>query len=309
MKTNLIGFYSQAMNYSIGTTYEGKDFNYLKEIIPYVNHIEVSPDSIAVKKNGQARINAESLQHLKWIEKETDIKILIHGVGLSIGSYDGYSAEYLNLLDELLSEVNIISWHSEHLAYTKVNGENIGTMLALPRTDEALDMISERIVTIQNKYKIPFLLENVISMLPSPACKYSEAAFLNKITAQTGCGLILDVYNLECDQYNFHLDIDHFLEELNLTTVKEIHLAGGSTDTEFNFKMDIHCQMTQSSTIELAKKIVQSKGIQLKAITFEILEEFIENHGSPAIVDELQKLNSIFNHESRKPANESAWTN
>lgn len=50
MKTNLIGFYSQAMNYSIGTTYEGKHFDYLKEIIPYVHHIEVSPDSITVKK-------------------------------------------------------------------------------------------------------------------------------------------------------------------------------------------------------------------------------------------------------------------
>ncbi len=32
------------MNYSIGTTYEGKNFTYLKEITPFVRHIEVSPD-------------------------------------------------------------------------------------------------------------------------------------------------------------------------------------------------------------------------------------------------------------------------
>lgn len=103
-------------------------------------------------------------------------------------------------------------------------------MLALPRTDEVIDMICKRIEIIQKRYQTPFLLENVISMLPPSECNYSEAGFLNKITGLTGCGLVLDVYNLECDQYNFKLDIDAFLEELNLNSVCEIHLAGGNTD-------------------------------------------------------------------------------
>ncbi len=284
------------MKYSIGTTYEGKNFDYLKEIVPYVNHIEVSPDSIAVKKNGRIGINAESLEQLKWIETETDIDILLHGVGMSIGSYDGYSIEYINLLDELFNELNTIRWHSEHLAYTKVNGENLGTMLALPRTDEVIDMICKRIEIIQSKYKIPFLLENVISMLPPSSCDYSEAAFLNKITSLTGCGLVLDVYNLECDEFNFNLEVDQFLKELNLNTVNEIHLAGGNTDEEFNFKMDIHSQLVEASTYELAKRIINTHRSHVKAITFEILEEFIENHGSAAIINELKKLNLIFNN-------------
>lgn len=287
---------SQSMKYSIGTTYEGKNFQYLKEVIPYVNHIEISPDSIANKKNGSTCINAEALTQLRWIENETDIEILLHGVGMSIGSYNGYSMEYMSLLDELLREINGIRWHSEHLAYTMVNGENIGTMLALPRTDEVIEMICKRIETIQNKYKIPFLLENVISMLPSPSCDYSEAAFLNKITSLTGCGLILDVYNLECDQSNFDLDVEQFLEELNLNTVYEIHLAGGTTDSEFNFKMDIHSQLVEASTLELAKRIINTNRSNVKAITFEILEEFIENHGTAAIINELKKLNLIFNN-------------
>lgn len=284
------------MKYSIGTTYEGKNFQYLKEIIPYVNHIEVSPDSIAVIKNGRTSINAEAIRQLKWIETKTDIKILLHGVGMSIGSYDGYSMEYMNLLDELFREIHGIRWHSEHLAYTMVNGENLGTMLALPRTNEVIDMICKRVETIKKKYKVPFLLENVISMLPPPSCDYSEAAFLNKITSLTGCGLILDVYNLECDQENFNLDVQQFLEELNLSNVYEIHLAGGSTDAEFNFKMDIHSQLVQDSTFELAKRVINTNRSQVKAITFEILEEFIENNGTTAIINELKKLHLIFNH-------------
>jgi uncharacterized protein (UPF0276 family) len=285
------------MNYSIGTTYEGKNFKYLTEIIPFVNHIEVSPDSIAHKKNGIVSIDETALKQLKWIDNTTDISILLHGVGLSIGSYDCYSKDYIKLLDELFGKLNHIPWHSEHLAYTMVNGENLGTMLTLPKTDEVLDMICTRVDAIQKKYKRLFLLENVISMLPSPACKYSDAAFLNKITSQTGCGLILDVYNLQCDASNFSLDVNSFLEELNLNVVYEMHLAGGATDAELNFKMDIHSQLLAGSTIELAQTIIDKNPINLKAITFEMLEEFIAHHGSVAIINELDKLSEIFNYE------------
>src|SRR5690348_9510461 len=133
------------MRYSIGTTYEGKNFNYLQAVMPYVNHIEVSPDSIAYKRNGSVDIHPEALQQLKWIVNETNINILIHGVGLSIGSYDGCSREYLKLLDQLFNNLKNICWHSEHLAYTMVNGENLGTMLSLPKTDEVIDMICKRV--------------------------------------------------------------------------------------------------------------------------------------------------------------------
>ncbi|RYZ46161.1 MAG: DUF692 family protein, partial [Chitinophagaceae bacterium] len=158
------------MHYSIGTTYEGKNRDYLEQIIPYVDHIEVSPDSVAIQKNGRTCINPLSLEQLRWVEKETGVQVLLHGVGLSIGSYDGYSTDYLHLLDELTTALKTVRWHSEHLAYTKVDGENLGTMLALPRTDEAVDMVCRRVETIQQKYKLPFLLENVISMLPSSTC-------------------------------------------------------------------------------------------------------------------------------------------
>ncbi|HEU4902368.1 MAG TPA: DUF692 family protein [Flavisolibacter sp.] len=293
------------MKYSIGTTYEGKNTAYLKEIAPFVNHIEVSPDSIAVKKNGRTCLQPEALAQLKWVQAETNMQILLHGVGLSIGSYDGFDNTYIDLLDELTREVQV-QWHSEHLAYTKVNGENLGTMLALPRTDEVIDMICQRVESIQKRYKIPFLLENVITMLPPSACKYSEAAFLNRITSLTGCGLILDVYNLECDAYNFGLDIDGFLSELNLQPVVEIHLAGGNIDQEYNFKMDIHSQMVEASTLALAAKVLRSKEACIKAITFEILEEFIDRHGAAAIIRQLKQLYTLFNqNEPRVFTNES----
>lgn len=290
--------------YSIGTTYEGKNLAYLKKIAPFIDHIEVSPDSIAVTKHGRTSLQPESLCHLKWVQAETGIQILLHGVGLSIGSYNGYDETYIGLLDNLAREVEV-RWHSEHLAYTKVNGENLGTMLALPRTDEVIEMICRRVEAIQKRYKIPFLLENVITMLPPSACQYSEAAFLNRITSLTGCGLVLDVYNLECDAYNFHLDIESFLSELDLKPVAEIHLAGGSIDREYDFKMDIHSQLVDASTLTLAEKVLRGGETGIKAITFEILEEFIDRHGADAIIRQLKQLHALFNqHEPRILTNE-----
>lgn len=59
--------------------------------------------------------------------------------------------------------------------------------------------------------------------------------------------------------------------------------------------MDIHSQLIETSTCELAKRIIDTDRCAVKAITFEILEEFIENHGSTAIIHELNKLNHSFN--------------
>src|ERR1700733_1025456 len=98
------------MKYSVGTTYEGKDLNFLKDIAPFVRHIEVSPDSIATYNEGRTMINPSSMDHLKWLCQNTDIDILVHGVGLSIGSFDGCSKAYFGLLDELFLHLPI-KWH------------------------------------------------------------------------------------------------------------------------------------------------------------------------------------------------------
>jgi uncharacterized protein (UPF0276 family) len=282
------------MSYAIGTTYEGKDFLYLKEIVPYVKHIEVSPDSISSLNAGQISVNTDALEQLQWLSHNTPVDILLHGVGLSIGSYDGYSKDYIRVLAELFDELDI-KWHSEHLAYTMVNGENLGTMLTLPHTDEVIEMVCRRIDELQKQFKAPFLIENVISMLPNPDEQYNDARFLNRITNLTGCGLILDVYNLQCDEQNFGLNLDSFLSELDFDTIYELHMAGGIYDEEYKFQMDIHAHLTAPSTIALAQTIAQRQPKNLQHITFEILEEFIPAVGAEKIIDHLKFIDSQFN--------------
>lgn len=273
---------------SVGTTYEGNNIKYLQKLLEVAGHIEISPDSFAAMQNGQSFIPPDKMEQLSLISRKS--KLLVHGVGLSIGSYNGMSTQYLHLVESILKEAPA-AWHSEHLAYTMVNGRPLGTMLSLPKTKESLQLITARVKEIQDRFAIPFLLENIISMLPQPKGEdYTDAGFLNEIVKQTGCGLILDIYNLECDAHN-HADFSFpdFLNELNLNAVYEIHLAGGLEDDDY-FKMDIHSGLTALSTKLLLKDVLSRRPQNLRAITFEILDEFLPMTGEDNVIREINDL-------------------
>ena len=192
----------------------------------------------------------------------------------------------MRLLDELFSRFSL-DWHSEHLACTVVAGENVGTMLPLPRTEEALNLICERVQAIQKRYGVPFLLEHVIRLLPDMPGEFTPAGFLNAITSQTGCGLILDAYNLECDAYNQGLNITAFLDELDLAPVRELHLAGGVQHK--GFYLDIHSGVTRDTTLAIGLDIIR-RSPNLRVVTYELLKEAIVLLGHDGICNELVRI-------------------
>lgn len=272
----------------LAVTYEGRDLQLLEQLVPLVDYLEITPDSIAISDGNHVFLDPAILSELRSISEQ--VQFIIHGVGLSIASHEGYSEAYLQLMDEFLENFPAV-WHSEHLGYTMVDGENLGTMLAIPKTQQVLEMICERVEMIQNRYKLPFLLENIVHLLPDYPGEYSEAGFLNAVCKQAGCNLLLDVYNLECDAYNQGFDIPAFLDELHLENIREIHTACG---VEHNgFMVDVHSQLLRPSTIDLAKQVVsQAKGV--RAVTFEFLPEAIPVLGRHAVVSEVQRLGTIF---------------
>jgi uncharacterized protein (UPF0276 family) len=275
---------------ALATTYEGRDPQLLEHVLPLVDYIEVTPDSMAEFQDGRAVMPGDAIRELEDVG--SDAGIIVHGVGLSIGTFGGYSESYLRLVDQLMEHLDV-AWHSEHLGYVNVDGQHIGTMLALPKTEQVLDMICERVASIQRRYPVPFLLENIVHMIPDFPGEYSDAAFLNTLAVRTGCGLILDVYNLECDAHNNDFNVDQFLGELDLSHVREVHLAGGVIRGKF--KLDVHSRVTQDSTIDLARRVI-SKTPQLSATTYELLPEYVPKLGYAGIVEELIRLRKALMH-------------
>jgi len=274
---------------AIGATYEGRDPALLERMLPLVDYIEVTLETISEVNDHEISLSNEIMSELKNIGKAA--QIIVHGVSLSIGSHEGWSPTYLRLLDDFLEQVDV-AWHSEHLAYTKVDGEHLGIMLAMPKTNEALDMVCERVSAIQERYRLPFLLENIVHVIPDFPSDYSDAGFLNALTNRTGCGLILDVYNLECDAHNHGFDIPAFLSELQPANVRELHVACG---VEHNgFLLDVHSQLTRSSTVELAQQVVQQSARNTQVVVYEFMPEAVPGLGHNAIAEELGRLRAAF---------------
>jgi hypothetical protein len=116
------------------------------------------------------------------------------------------------------------------------------------------------------------------------------ASFINALQRRTGCGLLLDVYNLECDHHNFAADPIRLLDGLDLAAVCEIHVAGGTMHN--GYKMDIHSRTVADSTLALLDHVL-GRAARVNAVVFEILKEAIPAMGLDGLANELLRLRGV----------------
>jgi uncharacterized protein (UPF0276 family) len=275
------------MKAGVGTSFEEVDPAFTSLILPLADVIEVIPDTLAVKQGKHPIIPEAALQNLSEIAEHATI--IVHGVGLSIGSFHGWNENYFRLLDQILAVVPV-AWHSEHLGFINVDGQFVGTMLALPRTQEALDLVAERTRHIMERYPLPFFLENIVNLLPDPPAEMTEAAFLNRLARNSGCELLLDIYNLECNAHNQDYAIPDFLDEIDLNLVREIHVAGGTERA--GLMLDIHSRRTREMTRKLLPEVL-SRTPNIEAIIYEVMHQAVPALGHQAWAEELHFLRSV----------------
>jgi uncharacterized protein (UPF0276 family) len=228
---------------ALGVSFDGRSSTVLEHLAPFVDVVEIAPDRFVTKYTDAVdnRMFAAVDEHASHLD------VAYHGVGLSMGTASGWNEEYLALLEGLCAR-RPPRRHSEHLGFTFVDGHFLGTMAAVPATLAVADLMAERAEAIYQRFGLDFLLEHVASPFARPD-EMSSASFLTYVAWNSGCGLVLDLYNLECDEDNGKLFVDEFLDELDLTLVKEIHVAGGMWRDGYH--LDVHTQLPAASTLAL----------------------------------------------------------
>ena len=151
--------------------------------------------------------------------------ISLHGVGLSLGSADALAGEHLAKLKRLVDRVEP-ALVSEHLCWGGVGGVHFNDLLPLPRTDETLALLADRIDRVQSTLQRRILVENLSAYVDCRDSGMTETAFLAALARRTGCGLLLDVNNLYVNAINFGFDPVACLAELDADSIGQIHLAG-----------------------------------------------------------------------------------
>ncbi len=156
-----------------------------------------------------------------------DYPVAMHGVSLNIGSVDPLDFDYLSRLKALIDAIDPFVV-SDHMSWTGMNGQNLHDLLPVPYTEEALNLILQKLARVQDYLGRPILLENPSSYLEFRGSEMSEPEFLQKIVKSSGCGLLLDINNVFVSSVNHGFDPFDYLRQIPGERVGQIHLAGHS---------------------------------------------------------------------------------
>ncbi|MGB2553814.1 DUF692 family multinuclear iron-containing protein, partial [Campylobacter sp. MOP51] len=71
-------------------------------------------------------------------------------------------------------------------------------------------------------------------------CEMSETEFTNLLMKKSGAKLLLDVNNVYVNSVNHKFDPYKFIDELDLSRLGYIHVAGHMDDREYKMLVDTH---------------------------------------------------------------------
>ena len=152
--------------------------------------------------------------------------LTIHALGTSIGSADGVDERYLERIARLVAYAKPC-WWSDHLAFTRAGGVQLGAFAPLPRTREAVEVVARNAARVRAIVDGPFALENPAAPFGVAGAQFTPGEFLAAVAEAADCGLLLDVENLHADAWNLGTDADEAIAAIPVERVMEVHLAGG----------------------------------------------------------------------------------
>lgn len=247
-----------------------------------IDFLELRPDILCRERvlAGQRRFTFEPTLLSDALKVVRGRPLVVHGLGLSVGAPTGWNESYLDCLDAVGARHPLL-WHSEHLTFLladDVRGrpKNPSVPPRIPLTDDALDLVIPRIRMLNERYGVPFLLENLTYCLPGLLTDdgHDEVDFLNALIDQADVFLLIDLYNFESNARTFGIDPLSALSRLRLDRVVEVHVAGGSSHA--GTAMDVHGQMVSPGVWSLLDWIAQ-RAPNLAGIVYEVLEEAVSH--------------------------------
>jgi uncharacterized protein len=232
---------------------------------------------------------------LQELEMLADHFTLIpHGLSLSLGSAEGLDQGYRNQIVDLVRRIDP-PWWSEHVAFTRAGGIELGHLAPVPFSHEAIDILAANIAEVQELLDTPLILENITYDFRLPGDELDEGAFLAKLTERTGCGLLLDLTNLYTNAMNHGGDPIDLLDQLPLDRVVQLHFVGGHW--EQGVLIDSHSQPVPAQVWELMDFVLARAPVR-----GAILERDENLPPFESLLDELERARQLGRKHGRWPS-------
>lgn len=198
-----------------------------------------------------------SVQHEYLMEVAEHYPLVLHGVGMSLGSAEALNIEYLTKVKVLAQQINA-QWVSDHLCWTGAQGLITHDLLPLPYNQETLKYVINRIKQIQDILEQTLVIENVSSYLQYKSSDISEWDFIAAVVKESKCKVLLDINNIYVNSYNHEFDPLKYLNAVPIDSVQQMHLAG--FEDKGTHLLDTHGQAIYPPVWELYAKALQRFG-------------------------------------------------
>jgi uncharacterized protein (UPF0276 family) len=154
------------------------------------------------------------------------VTVLLHGVSQGMASTVGVDGKRLEKLARVAGIVEPDSW-SEHLAFVRGGGYEIGHLAAPPRNRNTVDGACHNVKRARETVGSTPMMENIATLIDPPGSDLCEAEWIGRIVRGSDCGLLLDLHNLYANASNLGYDTSEFLDQVPCERVSTVHFAGG----------------------------------------------------------------------------------
>lgn len=217
-------------------------------------------------------------------------KKLVHSVGMPIGGTRRPHPAQLSLLRRVAERLDS-PWVSEHLSIAGTPHKAAGFLLPPLQTDEGVQIAARNIRAFAEGVGRPVAIETGVAYFARKDFEMPDGDFVARICEETGCGILLDLHNLYCNERNGRIRMQDFLAQIPLDRVWEIHLAGGQEMD--GYWLDSHSGKMPVDLAAFSREVVQSLP-NLGALNFEIYDTFLERMAPEELDDTVAELREIW---------------
>lgn len=175
---------------------------------------------------------AEDWLAASWSEQRAlatlsaQVPLYVHATSLGLASASPVDEARLGRVARLVEAARPVAW-SEHLAFVRAGGTEIGHLAAPPRTGATVEGTVRNLARARTVVGSIPLVENVATLVDAPASTMDEASWVASIAEGAGVPLLLDLHNLHANATNFGFDPSAYLDRIDAHRVGLVHVAGG----------------------------------------------------------------------------------
>ncbi len=160
--------------------------------------------------------------------------LVMHGGALSIGGPDLLDRNYLTQLKALAERIRP-ALISDHLCWTPPGMSHSYDLRPLPHTQEMIDYLLPRIITVQEILGQPILLENVSGAHPQSGDEMPEWEFVAQVAESSDSLILLDLNNIILNSIAQGFEPSTYVENLPAERIWQIHLAPLMNKSEYEW--------------------------------------------------------------------------